>query len=238
MKLIQRAIGKAVHVAHAAVAGILPAKGRVMMLHWVGDEMQDADTEPFRVSTGAFRRLAEWLKRQNCIRLEEWEGHNDFYALTIDDVPENFYHNAFPVLKEYEVPFTIFVNTSLLDTPGFITTGQLREMAAWPLCTVGSHGTGHVLYQTLDKAGKREHLTQSKAMLEKAIGRPVEIYAYPYGSVYACGHTDKHLATRVYKYAFGTIACPVTKPRLLPKYFLPRINVSERYINTLIENGK
>ena len=83
------------------------------MLHWVGDEIQDEETEPYRISTEQCRRFLVWLKSKNTIRLENWEREEDFYALTIDDVPENFYYNAYPLLKEASIPFTLFVNVSL-----------------------------------------------------------------------------------------------------------------------------
>ena len=65
------------------------------------------------------------------------------------------------------------------------------------------------------------------------IGKPVEMYAFPYGSYYACGYANKYLAGDVYKYAFSTIACPITKPLLLKRFFLPRINVNVEFINSL-----
>ena len=61
----------------------------------------------------------------------------------------------------------------------------------------------------------------------------VEMFAFPYGSYYACGYANKHLAGDVYKYAFGTVACPITKPSLLKIYYLPRINVDMEFLNLL-----
>lgn len=203
------------------------------MLHWVGDDVLDEQTEPFRLSTAQFRTLLLWLKGKNVVRLERWETERDFYALTIDDVPECFYQNAFPLLKEAGLPFTIFVNVSLLDTPGFISTDQLKEMAACPLCTVGSHGVNHGEFALLCKEQAATDLRQSREELERLIGKPVELFAYPYGSYYACGYAHKHLSAEVYRYAFGTVACPITHPSLLRPYFLPRINVDSQTIERL-----
>lgn len=203
------------------------------MLHWVGNEMQDEETEAFRVTIEQFIRLLQWLNTRRVIRLEDWESIDNFYALTIDDVPENFYQNAYPLLKEAKVPFTIFVNVSLLDKDGFISTAQLKEMASCELCTIGSHGVNHGEYALLNKDEALNDLRQSRETLEQIIGKPVEMYAYPYGSYYACGYNNKHVAGKVYKYAFGTVACPITKPLLLKRYFLPRINVGIEFINSL-----
>ena len=166
-----------------------------------------------------------WLKSKNTIRLENWEREEDFYALTIDDVPENFYYNAYPLLKEASIPFTLFVNVSLLNKDGFITKEQLVEMSKCELCTIGSHGVSHGEFALFSWKQALRDLKDSKCELEQIIGKPVEMFAFPYGSYYACGYANKHLAGDVYKYAFGTVACPITKPSLLKIYYLPRINV-------------
>ena len=86
------------------------------------------------------------------------------------------------------------------------------------LCTIGSHGVSHGEFALLNKEQALRELQDSKYELERIIGKPVELFAYPYGSYYACGYANKHLAEEVYKYAFGTVACPITKPSLLKKY--------------------
>ena len=233
MKLVRRAIGKCCHMFHTNVAKLFSERGRVLMLHWVGDEVQDEETEPFRISTEQCRKFLQWLKSKKTIRLENWEKEHDFFALTIDDVPENFYHNAYPLLEEAGIPFTLFVNVSLLDKEEFITRKQLVEMSQSELCTIASHGVSHGEFALLNKEQALQDLQDSKCELEQIIGKPVEMFAYPYGSYYACGYANKHLAGNVYKYAFGTVACPITKPSFLKKYYLPRINVDKNNLNTL-----
>lgn len=231
--ILRRVVSKCIHLLHINAAKCFVPQGKVLMLHWVGDEALDGECEPFRITIAQCKRLLLWLKSKNSIRLENWEHSDDFYALTIDDVPENFYHNAFPLLKEYGIPFTLFVNVSLLNKKGFITKEQLLDMSQCQLCTIGSHGVNHSEYALLDKEEALRDLKESKRELEQLIGKPVEMYAYPYGSYYACGYTNKHLAGDVYKYAFSTVACPITKPLLLKRFFLPRINVDVEFLNSL-----
>ena len=146
MKLVRRAIGKCCHMFHTNVAKLFSERGRVLMLHWVGDEVQDEETEPFRISTEQCRKFLQWLKSKKTIRLENWEKEHDFFALTIDDVPENFYHNAYPLLEEAGIPFTLFVNVSLLDKEEFITRKQLVEMSQSELCTSLFHKSYLLFY--------------------------------------------------------------------------------------------
>ena len=69
MKLVRRAIGKCCHMFHTNVAKLFSERGRVLMLHWVGDEVQDEETEPFRISTEQCRKFLQWLKSKKTIRL-------------------------------------------------------------------------------------------------------------------------------------------------------------------------
>ncbi|MBD3589418.1 polysaccharide deacetylase family protein [Bacteroides sp. GM023] len=233
MSLIRKVTCKLSHIYYERLSIKRHAVGKVLMLHWVDDNAKESEISPYHISTEGCRKLLKWLNGQNTIRLENWEQEKDFYALSIDDVPENFYHNVYPLLKEMEIPFTIFVNTTLLDGRGYITVDQLKEIARCPLCTVGSHGVSHSLYYKMSANEALKDLQKSKKILETIIDCPVEMYAFPYGSYYACGYQNKFLVMKVYKYGFGTIGAPITFPNTLPNYYLPRINVDCEFIKNI-----
>lgn len=225
--IFQRIIGKLAHISYCFVGSFYKSKGVVYMLH----EISEHDGE-FCISRKELEYFLRSVEKDKVINLSEWESKSDFIAITIDDVPENFYNNGFPLFKKYGIPFTIFVSTSLLDTPGFIKTEQLKEMAQCNLCTVGSHGTIHDLYRKLNKNDKIHFLEKSQKCLSEICNRPIDLFAFPYGSVYACGLKGKKLVSRFYKYGFGTIACDIISP-ISRKYFLPRKNLTRN----LIANG-
>lgn len=198
-------------------------RGTVLMLHGVGS----GKGGEFDISVDAFTRLLANIGRQ-CVSLENWtEAPDGFYALTFDDVDASVYTNAWPLLRQRGVPFTLFVNTGLLDREGYITTRQLREMARSGLCTVGSHGRSHGFFRHLDTDARLADLTCSKRTLEEATGRKVTLYAFPYGSVHACGTRTPRLAATVYSYAFSTLSAPITRARCRRDWFLPRVNITE-----------
>lgn len=230
MELFRRIAGKSVHKLNEYCCKLLQERGRVYMFHSIGDERHDMS-----LSTAAFEFFLQSIKQQPIIRLEEWQNHSDFACFTFDDVPDSFYYNALPLLKKYRMPFTIFVSCSLLNTEGFITTEMLKEIAECELCTIGSHGWKHSFFADFNREEAESDLRNSKEQLGELTQRIIDIYAFPYGSVYACGMGNKRIVGQNYKYGFGTIATPITKPSLLPIYYLPRIAVTEGNYKVIIE---
>lgn len=201
------------------------------MFHSIGD-----DRHPFHLSSKSFEECLKKLKRKNVIRLEEWEQKVNFVCLSFDDVADSFYHNAYPLLKQYQIPFTIFVSVSLLDTELFLSTEMLKEIAECNLCTVASHGWDHVFYSSLCLKEQKEDLQRSKTELEKLTGQDIKLFAFPYGSLYACGVTGKSIVADYYKYGFGTVPSSITTPLLLPKHYLPRIGITDANFHSIIKS--
>lgn len=233
MRILERVLGKFTTLIIKGITFFFRKKGYVLMIHWVTDQILAKDYEQYRITTNQFEYMLRFLKGKNIVRLENWENESDFWALTIDDVPETFYINAYPLLKKYSVPFTLFVNVSLLGREGYISVEQLQEMSRCELCTVGSHGDKHSEYVLFNREEACQDLNMSKKNLERLLDKPVELFAFPYGSYYACGYKNKYIAGQVYKYAFGTISCPITYPLVFKKYFLPRINVDQIFLKSI-----
>ena len=223
VEFLQRGAGRAVHEITAIASSFRQRKTSVLMLHSIGG----AEGE-FNISTASFARLVSCLADKNIVKGEDVTDAEESFAITFDDVCGNFYTNAFPLLQTAGIPFTIFVSLSLLDTPGFISTRMLREISESSLCTVGSHGINHCFFRHLDEKAMRAELYDSREELRNITGRKIELFAFPYGSVYQCGFRHKKLVNEYYRLGFGTIPAPVTD--ISPRYFLPRINVTEKFI--------
>lgn len=228
MNVVKRLYGKIYHSVCVVVSKMLRHKGCVYMFHSIGDPRHDLN-----VSVDSFERFLHTVVDTKVIRLEEWMSYNDFVCLTFDDVADSFYYNAFPLLKKYRIPFTVFVSCSLLDTEKYITTDMLKDISECDLCTVGSHGWAHSFYGELSIEKALNDLSASKNRLKELTNKEIELYAFPYGSIYACGLKNTKLVREFYRFGFGTIASPITQPSLLPDYFLPRINVDESFISNL-----
>jgi len=165
-----------------------------------------------------FMRMSDYLtfKAQN----------NGKYLLTFDDGLEDVFRVVYPVLKAREIPFTIFVPVDLLDTPGYISIEQLKEMAKDPLVTIGSHGVSHRVMTTLSVGEQELELVESKKTLQRIIGKSVDVYAYPHGQFNS--DTIKLLKKlNLYKAAFGVTGHPTNCFTESNRFDLPRFNIKD-----------
>ncbi len=102
-------------------------------------------------------------------------------ALTFDDGYESMYTNAFPLLKKYNMKGTMYVIVDNLDTPGYLTSAQAKEMAESGFVEIASHTLHHVELRKASYQTAVTELNESKTKLEGIIGQPVYSFAYPFG---------------------------------------------------------
>ncbi|MDD2422025.1 MAG: polysaccharide deacetylase family protein [Heliobacteriaceae bacterium] len=120
-------------------------------------------------------------------------------AITFDDGYESTYQLAYPILKRYDFPFTVFI---VVNWIGEETTGPFRpeqkELISWPqllemyesgLCNVQPH-TFDAHYRFSDGGYPIAHarsdqifadLEQAKTVLEDRLGHQVFALTYPWG---------------------------------------------------------
>ncbi|TAE73716.1 MAG: hypothetical protein EAZ65_06430 [Verrucomicrobia bacterium] len=112
-------------------------------------------------------------------------------VITIDDGWKAVYTDAFPVLKELEFPFTLFLYKNYVNGGGkALTTAMIEEMTRHG-ATLGSHSVSHP-YPATVKASQRKgpeaydlllrtEFGESKRFLEAKFGNRISTYAYPGG---------------------------------------------------------
>lgn len=136
------------------------------------------------ISQTRFEQQLEWLARSGkVVSLEATLNHarKDAIAITFDDGYRDNLTVALPLLEKFNLPMTLFVVAGFVDSDRYLSEEELQEIANHPLITIGSHGLWHRHFNriTLDEA--RFELTESKRLLEDAIGKPVDLMAWPYG---------------------------------------------------------
>lgn len=111
-------------------------------------------------------------------------------AITIDDAYVSVYEKAYPLLKEYGYPFTVFVPTEGVDggIKSYLTWKQMREMQRYE-AVFASHSHSHD-YLIRRQPGESEaawkervttDIRQSLKLLKEKLGSDSKLFAYPYG---------------------------------------------------------
>lgn len=101
-------------------------------------------------------------------------------VITIDDGYEGNYDYAYPILKEFNFPATIFVISNYVGAKDYMTADELKEMSDNGI-EIESHTFKHDDLSTLDENKQIETFKSSKENLEKITGKPVDFVAYPFG---------------------------------------------------------
>lgn len=110
-------------------------------------------------------------------------------VITIDDGFKSVYHLAFPVLKKYQFPATLYLYTDFIaNGPHQLSWEEIKEMIEGGM-EIGSHSLSHCnLINIKQKESHMEYLRRiekeinlSKAILERNIGSTIQSFAYPYG---------------------------------------------------------
>src|SRR5690606_13570242 len=111
-------------------------------------------------------------------------------AITFDDGYRNNYDTAWPVLREFGWPFTLFVSSDLVGSNDrlYLNWDQLREMADNGV-TIANHGISH-LYLLAREDGEDDsawlqrierEILNAEAKIEQETGQSHKLFAYPYG---------------------------------------------------------
>ena len=187
----------------------------------------------FQLSTGnkalSYKELSEAVSGNT-------KQKNNSFIITFDDAYQSVFIDAFPFLKKNNIPFIVFITVELIDKPDYLTSRQIVELSKDKLCTIGSHGFKHSVFRKLSSEEVEEELVKSKQYLETLINKPVEIFAFPYGHVITCSYKNiKQLKQSEYLFSFSAITGNLNQAWITSKYFLPRININEKIVETILQ---
>jgi peptidoglycan/xylan/chitin deacetylase (PgdA/CDA1 family) len=157
----------------------------------------------------------------------------DRYALvTFDDGYEDFFHCAWPVLRELQIPVTLFIISDYVagwndwdpiraSRCRHLDLDQLRALQAEGV-SFGSHSRTHrPLSFLLRRAALLSEIQGSKHKLEDIFGVPIRTMAYPGGHV---SRRVRNLTARHYELGFATHLG--AKGRFGDPYLIPRFDPS------------
>lgn len=204
--------------------------GVVLMYHHISDTILDEvpyscqhTTQEFINSLDSVREDGySFITLSELLDVIDSKDERKVAVVTFDDIPLSVYEVAYPILKENNIPFTVFITTDFIGQPGFVTEEQLLIMSDDMLCTVGAHTCSHPFLRKL--ANCMDELLNSKEWLEYKLGKTVRFLAYPYGKFSSVSRKVIRCAKAVgYTCAFGTIDAHITDFTSKYRFFLPRI---------------
>jgi len=195
----------------------------------------DGSGSVISVDEETFRHQADWLAAGHVSvvsvpELLEMNPRDEGLAITFDDAFENFGGIAWPILRERELPASVFIvaghvggsndwggsfapdipELPLLDWSGL--EGLAEDGVA-----IGSHTSTHPHLADQVPARVEEEVTGAAAEIERRLGVRPEGFAYPYGSV---GEVAERVVSRTHAWACTTELAPLRSsdaPHRLPR---------------------
>ena len=171
------------------------------MYHMISDPITSQEAK-YACPPKTFEQHLHYLKQSKHVplSLKEIEEHlllgtslpENAVAITLDDGFEDNYTNAYPLLKKYQIPATIFLTSGLMGgTNQWMNKRDFpeRKMLNWQQITemsrdnisFGAHTVSHPKLSELDAEASTKEVIQSKQTIEEQLGKPCHHFAYPYG---------------------------------------------------------
>ena len=110
-----------------------------------------------------------------------------------------------------------------------ISWEQIKEISQHPLCTIGGHTVSHLALNGLSEQEFQEEVANGIAKLQSAIGKPIQHFAYPYGSPNEIGEREYDLISKFnFKTVFTAYGGCITENNKHQITHLPRVYLHER----------
>lgn len=184
----------------------------------------------FEMTASSFERLMNYLidngwqamtyeELKQMVNTRQWK-RRCFYV-TFDDVYDTVYTEAYPVLKRLNIPFHLFTTKSLVNQPTYISSSHIKTLSQDALCTIGCHGMEHKVFRNMSEAEVQRQCAAIQA----------DSFAFPYGRLVEVSRSNRKQITKFgFSLAFSAIEGTIRSIWWTGKYFLPRVNVSETFV--------
>ena len=155
---------------------------------------------------------------------------------TVDDGLLSFYENAWPILKEKQIPFILFVNTREVGAFNYMNWEQIIELYKSPNVEIGNHSHSHEYLVEESPKVIKEDILKSIKIFEKKLGKNSIFFSYPFGE-YSL-EFKKIIKDLGFKFAFGQHSGVIDETKDF--WELPRFPINEKYgelkrFNTLMK---
>jgi peptidoglycan/xylan/chitin deacetylase (PgdA/CDA1 family) len=194
-------------------------------------------------SPQVFASQMKWLRRSGYRTITLSEAMNGMdsksnlsktVVLTFDDGYQDFFTDAFPVLKQCGFQATVFLasdrirdTAACLEGANYLTWNEVRELHAEGV-RFGSHSVTHADFRSLSPEQIDYELGYSKETIEQQIGSPVESFSYPFGLPEEDRDFTRYLADAMENVGyFNGVSSAVGRAKPTDtRFFLPRLPIN------------
>ena len=147
-------------------------------------------------------------------------------GLSIDDAYSSVYEKAWPLLREANIPFTLFISTDVVDrqAAGYMSWDQIRELKSSGV-TIGSQTKSHKHLPLISIEDAKQEIDKANVRIRREIGLRPDLFAYPYGEYNSS--VRELIIDRGFKAAFTQSSGALNNSS--DKFALPRFALNERY---------
>jgi len=147
--------------------------------------------------------------------------------LTVDDSFKSFYDNAWPILKEKNIPFLLFVNTREVNSKhsNYMNWDQVRELRDSGLVTIGGHSWSHEYFVDMKIEDVKKDIKKSHEDYKRELKTIPDLYAHTFGETSEA--IIKLIRSFGYKIIFGQHSGVISRNENI-NYF-PRFSLNENY---------
>ena len=144
--------------------------------------------------------------------------------ITIDDAFSSFYKNAWPFLKENEIPFILFVSTEAVGKVGYMTWEEIKEIEKSDFAYIGNHSHSHKYLVNFKFDEFKKDIDKSIKIFKNILGYNPIYFSYPFGEY---SLEQKNYIKTNFKFAFGQHSGVIDFNK--DKHELPRFPINEKY---------
>ncbi len=216
----------------------------VFIYHKVGDNR----TPTTNVSVKKFKEQMAYLKNKDykiltlkkLVSLLEKRQNlpKKCVVLTFDDGYKSIYYNAFPTIKKYNFPITVFLPTEAIEKhyPDYLTMQQINQMKAYGV-DFESHSYSHPRFTSLPKGitGKK-YYAWIKNDIQKSVNFFVKNFGYkPYAFAIPYGDYNKTVIKVIQDLGFKAILTQdaTNLNKNTPLWLIPRQPILGKYWSTM-----
>ena len=147
-----------------------------------------AKESPYSVSPTLFKKQIKFLKEEfDIVKLSDVKKDRGFQGkkviITFDDGYQDIYTNAYKIIKEHNIPITIFLISGRIGKKGYLNWNQINELKKSGLVEFGNHSRNHRALDKLNADELKSEIAGADKDLRNKLGK-IKYFSYPFGDRY------------------------------------------------------